>query len=103
MRRIAVAGEALAQRFSLGGQMAALLGIQGRDREIVAMKQREAVADLLEAVETATREVGPALPPDTRERLRAVKGLGPARVEEILRALGVEAEPADHAEPDAED
>lgn len=91
MQCIMAAIPVLATRFGIEDHAEALQRVSGRDRDVVAMKRLEVVADFLEAIEVATRNAGQTLSPAVRERLLAIKGLGPVRVDEILAALNVEA------------
>lgn len=51
--RIVKAAQALAEKFGLSEHLMSGLRIQERDRLVKAMKEREAVADLLEALAQA--------------------------------------------------
>ncbi|CAA9272271.1 MAG: hypothetical protein AVDCRST_MAG77-3238 [uncultured Chloroflexi bacterium] len=52
--RITAAATALADRFGLADQLAALQGARSKDAQVAQLFQRRAVADLLEAVAAAT-------------------------------------------------
>jgi 3-methyladenine DNA glycosylase/8-oxoguanine DNA glycosylase len=94
--RIQAAGEALGRRAAVGEQLGALRALQGRDRAVLAMRRAELVADLLEALEEALaeKEVARAqqssrlAPEALREALLGIKGIGEAKADEILAALG---------------
>lgn len=85
--RILRAAEGLAGRFGLAPPAPA----QGRDRLVVALLEREAVAEFLEALLASIDAQADASEEESlpdrealRERLLAVKGIGEAKAEEIL-------------------
>ena len=55
-KRLLAAAQALARRMGLDAALVAGLSVRGRDRQVAAVLQREAVADLLEAIEGAAQE-----------------------------------------------
>jgi hypothetical protein len=105
--RVLRAAEGLAGRFGLVGPAASEAGpVQGRDRRVVELLEREAVAEFLEgllaAVDARDAPREEATLPDRealRDRLLAVKGIGAAKAEEILDLIEAAAR---RAVPDAE-
>lgn len=84
--RIVAAVEVLAQQAGLDVEAEELLLISARDPKIEALRQREALADILEALAEAEPEHH--LPPPAGDyvvlaELEAVDGVGPALMERI--------------------
>ncbi len=125
LNRLVSASAILAERFNLDEKAEAVASVRERDYQVQALFQREAIADLLEAIVAATEPVpspaaSPApLPTDlparaalekqgqtlaalramNREQLIALDDIGPAKAEQILKWLTAHTEDATENNP----
>lgn len=104
------AAQTLAHRLGLPDEALLPIRVTDRDPEVQAMLRREAVAALLSQVTEVAQAPPPpevdTLPECLRDRLIAIRGMGPVLADEVLRvlteAIGPPEEEDEEKSPDEE-
>lgn len=90
--RLVKAAELLGERYGINDEVDVLISVRSKDKDIKALKEREALVAVLEALAQVDVSTAPAEPSQIdREALRAqlmeIKGVGERVADEVLNIL----------------